>query len=102
MTRPTVLGISVQSFLHWVSSRTGQAPLLTTVNIFACLFYLVLLMVMYPQIIYNYLPEVSVDDILSQVFIIMHTSIHIYMHTYSPTHTHIPTHITFCLILIFH
>ena len=36
------------------------------------------------------LAKVSVDDILLQVFIIVHTYIHIYIHTY--THTHTNTH----------
>ena len=36
--------------------------------------------------------EVSIDNILSQVFIIMHTYIHIYIYTHTHIHTHPHTH----------
>ena len=72
-----------------IPSRTEHVALLTTATFFGFFysFYFVLLMVMYLQFIYNFLPEVSIDDILSQCLITMHTYIQIYIHVYLYRHT---------------
>ena len=100
MTRANVLGISLQSFLLLLFSRTDQVPPSTTVNIyflFNCLFLLCWWLCNHKPFVNNYLLEVSIDDVLSQVFIIIHKYIHIYMHILPYTQTHTLSHITFCL-----
>ena len=89
MTRVTVSRISIKLFLLWLPSRTDQVPRPTYV-IFVCLY---LFCFADGYVATNHLwllAKVSVDDILLQVFIIVHTYIHIYIHTY--THTHTNTH----------
>ena len=100
MPRATVSGISIQSFLLWLLSRTDQFPPLTTVNTFSffCLFVgLFCWCVCNRKSIYNCLLEVSVDDILSQIYNNPHiyTQIHTHILTYIHTPTHL--HIKFCL-----
>ena len=46
---------------------------------------------------HRYLLEVSVDDISSKVFMIIHTYIHICIHTDSHIHTSTLIHMKFCL-----
>ena len=92
MTRANVKGNSLQSFLLLLFSRTDQVPPSTTVNIyflFNCLFLLCWWLCNHEPFINNYLLEVSIDDVLSQVFIIIHKYIHIYSHT--STHNVLPT-----------
>ena len=100
MTRADVLGISLQSFLLLLFSRTDQVLPPTTVNIyflFVCLFLLCWWLCNHKSFINNYLLEVSKGDVLSQVFIIIHKYIHIYMHILPYTQTHTLPHIAFCL-----
>ena len=84
MTRATVLGISVQSFLLWLPNRTNQVSPPTNMNIF------LLLMFIWPQVICNHFLKVSVYDILSQVFMIIH--IYIYIYTYIHSHANTLSH----------
>ena len=100
-TRATLLGTSIQSFLLWLPSRTDQVLPSTTVNFIFCLFFVVVVVVVffsvdgYVATTYGYFTEVSVDDILSKVFMMIHTYIHIYIHTGWHTHTHTLIHMTF-------
>ena len=90
MTRETVSGISILSFLLRFPGRTDQVPSLTTVNIlFVCLFVCLFADVYVTTSLYNCVLEVSVDDDLSQVY----NNAHMYTltHTliiYTPTHLH--------------
>ena len=99
-TRATALGISIPPMLLWLPRRTDQVPPPTIENIwFACFYVFVLfcsLLCNHKSFIhYNCLIEVSVDEILPHVFIIMHTYIPIYIHKYSHTDTHLHLH-TWC------
>ena len=76
-------GFQYSHFCSGSSAERIRYTLPTAVDIFLFL----LLMVRELQVIHNCFLEVSVDDILSQVFILMHTHIHIYIHIYSHTHT---------------
>ena len=79
LTRAIVFGISVQSFLLWLPSRTDQVPPTTTVNIFFVCFvdgYVT-------TSLYSFLLEVPVDDVFSYVY----NNAQIYRHII----THIPT-----------
>lgn len=67
-------------------------------------FCFVLLMVMQRQVIYNCFVEVSADDMLLQVYIIMYKYLHRYKHTYyinTTEHTHRYIYI-FPLIILKH
>ena len=86
MIRVTASQISIQSFLLWFPIKIYQVPPSTTVNIFFGCFvdgYVT-------TSLYICLLEVSVNDILSQVYnnagkctlTYTHTHIHIHPHTY--------------------
>ena len=95
MTRVTVLRISIQSFLLWLTSRTDRVPLPTTVNtcfvvVFVCLFVCFFDGYVTASL-YDCLLEVPVDDILSQVYNNVHLYTH--LHTHILTQIHIPTHL---------
>ena len=91
LTRAIVFGISVQSFLLWLPSRTDQVPPTTTVNIFFVCFvdgYVT-------TSLYSFLLEVPVDDVFSYVY----NNAQIYRHiiTRIPTNTNPHTYIKFYL-----
>ena len=85
MTRATVLGISIKSFLLQLASRTDQVPPPTNVNSFLVCF----VDGSVTRSPYNCTLEVPVDDILSQVY----KNAHIYTQAYTYTHKHTPTHL---------
>ena len=85
MTRATVLGISIKSFLLQLASRTDQVPPPTNVNSFLVCF----VDGSVTRGPYNCTLEVPVDDILSQVY----KNAHIYTQAYTYTHKHTPTHL---------
>ena len=87
----SVSGISMQSFCSGSELiRSYCPPRWSFLFVCYCFFFL---MVMQPHIIYNCFIEVSIDDILSQMFIIMHT----YRHTYIHKHTRKLKYMQFCL-----
>ena len=85
MTRATVLGISIKSFLLQLFSRTDQVPPSTNVNSFLVCF----VDGSVTTSLYSCTLEVPVDDILSQVY----KNAHIYTQAYTYTHIHTPTHL---------
>ena len=96
MTRATDLVTSIQLPYLWLPSRTDQVPPPTTVNIII-IFFQFCSVDGYVTTNHRYLLEVSVDDILSKVFMIIHTYIQICIHTDSHIHTYTLMHMKFCL-----